>query len=195
MDLLTLSGIVTGRGQRVLVSAFDLRLSAGALMHLTGANGTGKTTLLEVAAGLRAPWEGQVAAAGARHWVGHRNALSPALTPSENLQAWCCLQTDARPEAVDAALTRLGVFAQRFRVCRALSAGQRRRVALSRLCLAIRPVWVLDEPLDGLDQAGLALFASLVTDHRQRGGAVLVTSHQPLPDGIDDVELRTLEAA
>ncbi len=186
MALLTLTGIVTGRGQRVLVRGFALRLVAGEVVHLTGPNGTGKTTLLEVAAGLRRPWEGAVEAPAARHWLGHRNGLSGVLTPWENLEAWRQLQADADGDLADA-LQRLGVFAQRFRACRALSAGQRRRVALARLRLAPRPVWVLDEPLDGLDHAGLNLFADLVAGHRRQGGALLVTSHQPLPAGIGDV--------
>lgn len=194
MALLTLSGITTGRGRRALVEGFDLTLHAGRVCHLSGANGTGKTTLLEVAAGLRTPWQGQVTAAAARHWLGHRNGLSAALTPMENLQAWCDLQADVSSAPAEA-LRALGVYPQRHRPCRQLSAGQRRRTALARLLLAARPVWVLDEPLDGLDAAGLELVATLVNSHIAEGGALLVTSHQPLPGSIAAVQAVELRPA
>lgn len=183
MSLLELSALQVGRGTRTLTHPLSLTLEGGDGCHLTGANGIGKTTLLETAAGLRQPWAGEVRRGARAHWLGHRNALAGNLTPEQNLEAWAGLQADVRRPPLDALAT-LGVPAPRRRLCRQLSAGQRRRVALARLLIAPRPLWILDEPLDGLDRDGLALFADLVEAHRRGGGALLVTSHQPLPTGL-----------
>lgn len=187
MTLLRAEGLSIYRGDRRLLADFELRLGAGELLHLRGPNGIGKTSLLETLAGLRPVREGHVHGPGEAaglHWLGHRNGLSLSLSPLENLQDWCGFN-GLPAEGVAAVLERLGLPARaRLRACRRLSAGQKRRAALARLLLVPRPLWLLDEPLDGLDAAGLALFAELATAHLDSGGAVLMTSHQPLPAGL-----------
>lgn len=184
MPLLIADKLTVLRGDRVLLRDFDLQLAAGELLHLRGANGVGKTSLLETLAGLRRAGGGRVILTpdeSLPHWLGHRNGLNLQLSAIENLRFWCGI--NAAPTAgIDPALARMKLPPRaRARSCRLLSAGQKRRTALSRLLLQARPVWLLDEPLDGLDVDGLSLFAELVGDHLQSGGAVLMTSHQPLP--------------
>lgn len=190
MSVLSVHGLSVARGERALFTDLEFALDAGDLLHLRGRNGAGKTTLLETLCGLRRPAAGELRAPepSALHWLGHRNALNPALTPLENLEFWCGLNgVDAR--AVLPALERTGVARLRYRACRTLSAGQKRRTALARLLLSRRVLWLLDEPLDGLDADGLALFATLLAEHLDGGGAALVTSHQPLPPGLARVRV------
>lgn len=178
------------RGDRVLVSGLGFALEAGELLHLRGANGAGKTSLLEILAGLRHPASGTIVAEPAElgvHWVGHRNALSPQLNAIENLQFWCGIN-GADAGQVLPALRRMNVTASACRrPVRTLSAGQKRRSSLARLLLAVRPLWLLDEPLDGLDRDGIALFADLLAAHLHGGGLVVMTSHQALPTGLPSV--------
>lgn len=190
---LLLENLSLVRGDRVLFSAFSLRVEPGEVVHLTGRNGVGKTSLLEAIAGFRSPEAGRLQRppAGALHWVGHKNGLHPALSAVENLSLWCGLQ-GVDPAGIAAALDRLQLKAARHRPASTLSTGQKRRTALARLLLSARAWWLLDEPLAGLDVQGAELFAGLVAEHRAGGGAVLLTSHQPLPlacGAIRDVAL------
>ena len=149
----------------------------------------GKTSLLEVLCGLRQAESGRVSRAADSdrcHWIGHRNALNVALTPFENLQFWCELNGEPTHN-VRAALREFGLQRASDVPCRQLSAGQQRRTALARLAVARRELWLLDEPLSALDEAGVHHWISLVAGHVQRGGAVVVTSHQALPDAVPSV--------
>lgn len=192
MPALSVQQLSVARGERVLFKDLSFAVDTGEALHLRGRNGAGKTSLLEVLSGLRQPAAGEVQAPDVAqlHWLGHRNALNLALTPAENLAFWCSLNRLSEDDILPA-LERLGVSKLRHRACRTLSAGQKRRAALARLLLARRPLWLLDEPLDGLDSDGLALFAMLLREHLEQGGAAIVTSHQPLPQGLPGVrELR-----
>lgn len=179
---LVLENLALARGDRTLFAGFSLAVDAGEVVHLTGRNGAGKTSLLEAIAGLRPAEAGHIAgpAPEALHWVGHKNGLHAALSAVENLRFWCGLAgVDAL--RIGPVLDHLQLKAARQRPVRTLSTGQKRRTALARLLLQARPWWLLDEPLAGLDVEGAGLFAELVAGHRAQGGSVLVTSHQALP--------------
>lgn len=174
--------LAVARGDKRLLQGLEQRLLGGEVVHLTGRNGIGKTSLLEALAGLRQPESGSVQGVDSErvHWLGHKNGLSPALTPVENLEFWCGLSgADAR--GVRSALERLHLGRAANRPVRVLSTGQKRRSALARLLLQPRPWWLLDEPFAGLDTDGVALLAELIAHHTSSGGGVLMTSHQALP--------------
>jgi heme exporter protein A len=193
--LLEFSEVAVARGDRVLLRNLAGHVAAGDVLHIRGANGIGKTSLLEILAGLRDPESGTVTRAfepDACHWIGHRNALNPALTPVENLRFWCALH-GAPADQVGVGLRAFGLQDVAEQPCRQLSAGQKRRAALARLAVAQRPVWFLDEPLSALDQSGIALWLELLTRHQQGGGTAVITSHQMLPadlPGMRSMELR-----
>lgn len=180
------------RGERTLFEHLDLALEPGAVVWLRGRNGRGKTSLLRLLAGLASPTAGQVQVHGAPQrgpawrrslvYIGHQNALKDDLTASEAL-AFLERLGARRHEAarIEAALARLGVLHKRRAPVRTLSQGQRRRVALARLALALdQTLWLLDEPFDALDVDGVLALNELLAEHAARGGATLLTSHQPL---------------
>jgi heme exporter protein A len=178
--------LAIARGDRVLLRDLTGSVEAGQILHIRGANGVGKTSLLEVLAGLRAPESGALTRAfepEACHWVGHRNALNPALSPFENLRCWCAVQ-DAPADGVRAALREFELSRVADQPCRQLSAGQKRRAALARLAIVRRPLWLLDEPLSALDDTGVRHWLNLLQAHQQQGGAAVITSHQPLPGNL-----------
>jgi heme exporter protein A len=180
---LRVSQLTVTRGDRTLVAGLSFAVDAGEVLHLQGRNGAGKTSLLEVLCGLRAPAAGSIEGrpeAPAYHWIGHKNALNPVLSIEENLRFWCALH-DFPVAGIEAALNRVGLKALRHRPCGNLSTGQKRRAALVRLVAAPRAWWFLDEPLAGLDAAGLTLFGELLEAHLVEGGAAVMTSHQALP--------------
>lgn len=176
-SLLSFTGLAVARGDRLLQRDLRGAVAAGELMHVRGPNGTGKTSLLEVLAGLRMADSGQVERAAPLHWVGHRNGFAAPLTPHENLVFWCRLQ-GLPSNPVRAALREFTLEAVADRPYSTLSAGQRRRTALARLVLERRPLWLLDEPLAALDAAGIERWTALLADHLRAGGAAILTSHQ-----------------
>lgn len=181
--LISAKDLSVQRGERTLLKKLSFDLDAGQALHIAGANGSGKTTLLETLCGLRSAEQGSVVgleSPEAFHWLGHRNALNPALTIIENLRFWCGLQS-APDDRIESALDRLQIRAHRHRLCRELSVGQKRRAALARLLIVRRPLWLLDEPLSGLDAGGVEIFSDLLRVHLAQDGAALITSHQNLP--------------
>ena len=194
-------GVTCVRGGRVVFAGLDFEASAGEVLAVTGANGTGKTSLLRLIAGLLIPAEGTVALEGAdaeltlpeqAHYLGHRDALKPALSVMENLSFW---RDFLGGEAHDAgqSLASVGLDHAAHLPAAYLSAGQRRRLSLARLLTVRRPVWLLDEPTAALDVAGQELFAGLMRDHVARGGLIVAATHGPL--GIETRELRIGGAA
>jgi heme exporter protein A len=187
------------RGDRVLFAPISFSVGAGAIVWLRGANGQGKTTLLRTLAGLSAPAAGEVAWAGAPEiaprplYLAHANALKDDLTAAESLRFLLHLGGSHVDGAeVDAALERFGMASRKDAFVRTLSQGQRRRVALARLVAQreLQP-WLLDEPFDALDAAGVELLGGVIAEHARRGGSVVLTSHLPLP--IDEPALAVVQ--
>lgn len=179
------------RGRRLLFRGLDLRLARGSITWLRGRNGSGKTSLMRILAGLSTPADGEVTFGGvplrqavtARSeivYIGHANALKDDLTLVEALAFLARLHAVEAPDrSADAALDRLGLASRRDAPVRTLSQGQRRRGALARLALDDAPrTWILDEPYDALDRDSTALLSALIERQAARGGAVLLTSHQ-----------------
>jgi len=194
-------GVTCVRGGRNVFSGLDFAASSGEVLAVTGANGSGKTSLLRLIAGLLLPAEGSIALEGGdgeltlpeqAHYLGHRDALKPALSVAENLLFWRDFLGGEVFEA-DASLKAVALDHAAHLPAAYLSAGQRRRLSLARLLAVRRPVWLLDEPTAALDAAGQELFASLMRDHLARGGLIVAATHTPL--GIETRELRIGGAA
>ncbi|HSW06070.1 cytochrome c biogenesis heme-transporting ATPase CcmA [Aquabacterium sp.] len=188
-SLLAARALACRRGRRLLFTGLDLQLGAGSVTWLRGTNGSGKTSLLRILAGLSQPAEGQVlwqgqplnaAARGHIAYIGHANALKDDLTLGEAVAFLGTLGGVAdAAERTPQALERLGLASRRNAPVRTLSQGQRRRGALARLALDDVPrCWILDEPYDALDRASVATLSGLIEAHAACGGAVLLTSHQ-----------------
>lgn len=185
-----MQSLACARGRRVLFEQLDMTLAPGQAVRVTGANGRGKTTLLRTLAGLRLPHAGRVSWAGRDvHtedafadgdllYLGHENALNPGLTAVENLTALRTLH--GRRGDIRAGLQRFGVGTTADRPCRTLSAGQRRRSALARLCLDGARLWLLDEPAAALDAAARQVLGDVIGAHVAAGGLVLFTTHEVL---------------
>jgi len=191
--LLSVHDLACARGERLLFKAMNFSLHAGELLLVQGGNGQGKTSLLRLLTGLARPETGEVHWRGeairrvseAYHaemcYLGHANGVKDDLDPVENLRFSDGLQGRAfdRTRAV-ATLEQLGLSRCLDLPCRVLSFGQRRRVALAALLLAGATLWILDEPLTGLDVHAVALMEGLIRDHLTAGGMVVATTHQAL---------------
>lgn len=171
---LTATGLVCRRGDRLLWGPLDLSVRAGEALHLTGPNGIGKTSLLRIVAGLLRPYAGSVERSGACGLLDGAPALDEQQPLGDALAFWRRLDRGAMP------LERLGLATLLDVPVRYLSTGQRKRAGLARLIGQGARHWLLDEPLNGLDDAGVALVAALIAEQRARGGAVIVASHQPI---------------
>ena len=182
--LLAANDLACRRGERMLFRGLNLAVGPGQVLWLRGANGRGKTSLLRLLAGLAAPAAGRIERDPQRErvYLAHANALKDDLTVTESLRFLSRLHGfDSAPAALATALQRFGLASRRDAPVRTLSQGQRRRVALSRLCLAPpRSLWLLDEPFDALDAEGVAALNALLSEHAARGGSMLLTSHVPL---------------
>lgn len=187
---LTATDLTCVRGGRVVFEDLGFELKEAQAALLTGANGTGKTSLLRIVAGLLRPAQGAVVLTGCEtdaplgeqcHYVGHLNGIKRALTVAENARFWAAyLGGEADP---DAALEWLGLGALADIPAGLLSSGQTRRLALARLLLAPRPIWLLDEPSVSLDAQALDVLIVIMTAHVNAGGLLMVASHAPL--GLD----------
>ena len=182
MNGLTLRGVACLRGGRLLFEGLDLALAPGEAALVTGPNGVGKSSLIRIAAGLLAPAAGVVECEGARALMAEALALDPELPLGAALRFWVGL--DGRLDAVPEALAAVGLADIAPVPVRMLSTGQRRRAALARVVASGAPVWLLDEPANGLDVASVALLEGLIAGHRAAGGIALVATHLPiaLPD-------------
>jgi heme exporter protein A len=165
------------RGDRLLFRRLSFSLGAGSACHVTGANGAGKTTLIRALAGLTTPYAGTVQREGALALLDERTGLDPDLPLGRALAFWFALDRVSEAAAIMARL-RLGTLAEV--PVGYLSTGQKKRAALARVLGQNAPIWLLDEPLSGLDTASQALVSTLVQEHCAGGGIALIASHQPL---------------
>lgn len=200
---LEVRGLHLWRGERHLLRNVSFMLNAGELLQVVGPNGVGKTSLLRCTAGLLPAESGDV------HWRGrsvaedrdayhaetaylaHGNALKQDLTAGENLRFSVAIRRDIGTKEIDETLARLQIPHCADLPVRALSAGQKRRVAIARILLARPILWILDEPITNLDAAGVVLFEQCMAEHIEQGGMILTAAHQLLLQGRSNV--RTLE--
>lgn len=187
--VLRAQGLACGRGDIVLAEGLDFSVTNGQCLLLRGPNGTGKTTLLLTLAGIVAPMAGSFALEGGDpelqqvHYCGHRNAIKPRLSVLENLDFWAALNGPTGTAAAEA-LDMVGLGGLATLDAGYLSAGQSRRLALARLLVSHRPLWLLDEPTAALDIEGHALVTQLIDAHLDVGGMAIAATHDPitLPD-------------
>ncbi len=190
---LTVRQLQCERDERVLFRDLAFQARAGEIWQITGANGAGKTTLLRILVGLHGFYEGQVRwhspLAPDLLYLGHQPGVREELTARENLRFSAALNN--QPRDVDAALDAVDLYGFEDVPAAHLSAGQKRRVALARLWLAPKKVWVLDEPYTAIDQNGVARLDQRIRDAAGNGTLVLYTSHHRVGDDVRRLHLGT----
>ncbi|HXH02391.1 MAG TPA: cytochrome c biogenesis heme-transporting ATPase CcmA [Candidatus Competibacteraceae bacterium] len=200
------SNLACVRDGRWLFRELHLELGPGRALQVEGANGAGKTSLLRILCGLTPPRAGEVRWRGldirrcredyhaSLLYLGHQPGLKDELTALENLRFAHALHGHTHEEqALEAALDQVGLYGYEDVPVRALSAGQRRRVALARLWLNRAPLWVLDEPFTAIDRRGIVALEQVMAGHLGRGGLLILTSHQPVE--LPGMTLERLELA
>jgi heme exporter protein A len=199
--LLEVVNLACARGDRPLFRDLSFAVKPGELLHVRGENGSGKTTLLRTLCGLSQPAAGEIRWNSRRIqdlpedyreqlcYIGHGNAIHGDLTPIENLHFEACLGTEDRIEAKPA-LESLGLGRVAGLPAKLLSQGQKRRVALARLAVLKRTLWVLDEPFTALDIRAVDRLLASLARHLDLGGLCILTSHQEV--AVADWPVRTL---
>ena len=179
--MLEAKSLACERGGRLIFKNLNFSVRGGEGVEVRGPNGAGKSSLLRLMAGLNSPAEGSLTLIGQpddvaaqAHYIGHHEAVKPALTVKENLEFWTTFQGGS------ANLTPFKLQHLADDEARLLSEGQRRRLSLSRLVSVKRPLWLLDEPTVGLDQTALADLRSVIEHHLAEGGIVIAATHADL---------------
>jgi heme exporter protein A len=198
LDNIEAASLACERGGRVIFRDLNFMLPRGTALSLEGANGAGKTSALRIIAGLLGPSAGAVSFQFAERevsdgeergrfvgWLGHLDGIKNQLTVVENARFFAALY--GSDGDVGQALERVGLARALNFPAQYLSAGQRRRLALARLVLSNRPLWLLDEPLAALDKAGKELIAELIHAHCDAGGIVIAATHDPLGVNADSL--------
>jgi heme exporter protein A len=200
-DGLCVEKVHVWRGDRHVLRGVSLDVHPGELMHVSGPNGTGKTTLLRVVSGLLRPekgsiaWQGRSIAAAAaeyqsaRAYASHEPALKSDLTALENLRFTVGLKRRVTVAELRSSLERTGVANCADLPARVLSAGQRRRVAMARVLAFRADLWLLDEPYTNLDGSGSSLLSALLAEHVGQGGVALVVAHHDLNVAVQTRQL------
>ncbi len=191
LQVLEARGLSCIRGERMLFQDLHLQVSNGECLHIRGENGVGKTSLLRLLTGLSKPESGTILRNGeligkdisVYHrdvlFLGHRDALKEDLTALENLQLYAAIDDVHLPDdQALAALWRFGLRGREHLPVSCLSAGQKRRALMARMLTRQASLWILDEPLNALDIHAVQALESLIADHLEQGGLVIMTSHQ-----------------
>lgn len=182
---LNVTDLSIARGGLPVLEGLSFQLMPGRALILRGPNGIGKTTLLRTIAGLQPPLSGQIDGAEDQiAYAAHSDGLKPALTVTENLTFWARVFGSA---SITPALEAFDLTALQDRPAGALSAGQKRRLGLSRMLVTGRPIWVMDEPTVSLDTRSVTMFADAVRAHLGQGGSALIATHIDL--GLDEAEV------
>ncbi|NCP11555.1 MAG: heme ABC exporter ATP-binding protein CcmA [Sphingomonadales bacterium] len=176
ISLLSCEAVACARGGRDLFAGLSFALRAGGAVHVTGPNGAGKSSLLRLLAGLLEPVAGRVARTASCALVDERAALDADRTVAQALRFWARIDASPAP-MIDSALVRMGCAHLAAIPVRLLSTGQRKRVAIARTIASGAPIWLLDEPANGLDRDALPLLERAIADHRADGGGVVIASH------------------
>lgn len=173
-----LEGVACARGGRMLFEGLDLSLEAGGGVLVTGPNGAGKSSLIRIIAGLLKASAGRVSVTGERALLAEAAGLDPELPVGEALRFWAGL--DGRRDAVAGALEAVGLLHLYPVPVRMLSTGQRKRVGIARVVASGAPIWLLDEPANGLDHGAIGVLGGLIAAHRAAGGIAVVATHLPI---------------
>ena len=176
------------KGYNLLFKNLSLQIKSGDILRITGTNGSGKTSLLKILAGISPQESGTItlnesSPKSAKYrenvlYLGHLAALSTSMSTLENCQFLTNLSQSDTPNLIQA-LAAIGLKGYEHELCSKLSAGQKRRVILASLLVSKAKLWLLDEPFTALDPAGVQIIEKAISDHSQRGGMCVFTTHQP----------------
>ncbi|AUJ69524.1 MULTISPECIES: cytochrome c biogenesis heme-transporting ATPase CcmA [Pseudoalteromonas] len=204
--MLEIDAVTCTKQDRCLFDSLSFTLHAGQIMQIEGPNGAGKTSLLRIIAGFARADEGQIrynstdirddydSFAADLLFIGHKTGVNQQLSAYENVQHWLMVHgAQADEEEVYTLLAKLGLIGLEDVPVRTLSAGQQRRVALVRLWLNQAKLWVLDEPFTALDKKGVAMLQTQFQSHLDKGGAILLTTHQDLTAHFAQLQTLALE--
>jgi len=199
---LSVKHLTCERGYRELFNDLTFELAPGEILHIKGENGTGKTSLLRILAGLALPVCGETTFDGydcykyrseyneQLAFMGHKLGIKLELTPVENIHSYCELAKSRTEQQVLDVLEKVGLYGFEDMYCNQLSAGQKRRVALAQAILSETRLWILDEPFTSLDVSGVEFFLQMIQQHVARGGMVLLTTHQEV--SLNDCTIKYL---
>lgn len=187
--LLHLDDVACIRGERMLFERLSLEIGCGAALWLRGPNGVGKSSLIRLAAGLLQPAAGTVTRSGPCALIDEASALDPELPLARALAFWAAVD-GVEADTVMAAMAAMALTALHEVPVAMLSTGQRKRAGVARVIASASPLWLLDEPANGLDDAARARLVTAIAAHRADGGAVLLASHQSLGlDNLDELDM------